>query len=160
MIAMTRLFRCDLLKRDCTATELRELSEAIDRCLYPLGQKDAIVFDEVCSHFGISRVALHSKGRQIMFTFPRHVVMYLLSQRGYDSGRIAKYFGNNHGNVCTAIKAVRNRCDTEPSTQRLITELSRNIDKKIGDATHGAALYRPNRQYPCAKNGKRELPER
>lgn len=155
MTTMTRLFRCDLLKRDCTASELRELSEVIDRCLYPLGYREAIIFDEVCVHLGVSRVAIHKRDKSDTFRFPRHVVMYLLRQRGYHLSAIGKFFGQSESNVHHAITTMRDRCATEEPTRRLMTTLGRSIDAKLGENGHGAAIGQTkNRHYTYTKNGK------
>lgn len=91
----------------------------------------------VAECYGLPVSVMCSKDRPVHIAHPRQVAMCLCRElTRLPLEEIALYFGRDHGTVIHAIKAVRNRADTEAAYSQEVWM----IWKKVIAAIHGAHL--------------------
>lgn len=66
------------------------------------------IMDSVCKFYGVSPEAVKSHSRFAKFVEPRHIIQYLLMQRGFSSTYIGQMFGRDHSSVLHAKKTIIN----------------------------------------------------
>jgi chromosomal replication initiator protein len=90
----------------------------------PIPAPDAII-DAVCSHFDVSRQALHSKARSKRVATARHVAMYLLRHDAYQPlTQIGRILGDrDHSTVLYACRKVEREAAVLPQAELDITAI-------------------------------------
>jgi len=115
-----------LTQQPATASLAKDaLHQGTDRAIQrPVPAPDAII-DAVCSHFDVSRQALHSKTRSKRVATARHVAMYLLRHDSYQAlTQIGRILGNrDHSTVLYAYRKVEREAAVLPQTELDITAI-------------------------------------
>jgi chromosomal replication initiator protein len=84
----------------------------------------------VANHFGITLSDMLGKVRSRNIADPRMVAMFLCRKlTRLSSNEIGSLFGRTHSNVLHAVKTVTERCDTDDSVRRTLTQLERQLQK-------------------------------
>jgi chromosomal replication initiator protein len=83
----------------------------------------------VALSFGRGVEIMPAKARHARIAWPRQIAMALAYElTGLTMNEIGKRFGGrDHGTVFHAIKAVANRCETEPNAKELVEKLRRKL---------------------------------
>jgi chromosomal replication initiator protein len=97
-------------------------------------QLDAI-FQSVTEVFGVTKEEILSDARPDRIAFPRQVAMALAveSLPGIKHKEVGIAFLRDRTNVIHAIRAVNNRCDTEPAVKEKVNEIRAALRGRVNN---------------------------
>lgn len=107
------------------------------------------ILDRVCVHYGVTPAQVFARSKLERFVWPRFVAVYLSSRLvGLSTTELGRIFSRDHGTIVHALRAARNRMETEPRLREEVNALEAEV------LAHG----HPKRPKPKEKTGSRQDP--